>query len=150
MSDFGSRTDVKRTRKLHGCYHCERDIAIGSPAVVMSGSYFGDFYSEYEHLECEVAAFAYAQMTGLWGEEFTRIADLDEPSDMEWLIAEHPAVAERIRAAERIEARKSADRAWRAMSEASRGKQRERARPSLRHHRQRLPRRGALQREIAV
>jgi rRNA maturation protein Nop10 len=97
MTDFHRDSTVKATRKLHHCEHCGTAIEIGSPAHYSVGSYYGDFYRSYQHVECRAAGMAYAEMTDCWGEDFMWFQhNLDEREDKLWLLEEHPIVAERL------------------------------------------------------
>jgi len=97
MTDFHSEHTIKKTRKAHPCYQCGQTIVVGSPAHYCCGSYFGDFYTSYTHPECEAAAKAYAKINNLWGDEYPCFVEGDtDTSDVSWMIAHHPVVAERL------------------------------------------------------
>lgn len=102
MSNFHHEREVKATRKPHQCRQCEQRIPPGSRARVVSGNYYGDFYSDYEHHECGVAAHAYACEFDLWGEDYRALHEIDEAEDWRWLLAEHPIAGERIDCARRL------------------------------------------------
>lgn len=70
MSDFHCARVIKATRKSHWCEQCGKKIATGEPASYSAGSYFGDFYAIYAHVECGAAAHAFAEANGLWGDEY--------------------------------------------------------------------------------
>ncbi|MBB3453941.1 hypothetical protein FHT86_002197 [Rhizobium sp. BK313] len=99
LDDFYCSRTVKAIRKPHECEQCGRQIDVGSPAEYGAGKYDGYFYARYQHIECRAAGMAYAEATGLWGEDFTwfQHADSDQRDDIgEWLLEHHPIVAERI------------------------------------------------------
>lgn len=99
FDDFHSGRELRATRKPHACEQCGRNIETGSPAYYAAGKYDGYFYTQYEHVECRAAGMAYAEETGLWGEDFTwfQHADSDMRADFgPWLLEHHPIVAERL------------------------------------------------------
>jgi hypothetical protein len=53
-------------------------------------------FHNYYHPECRAAAYAYAEMTKLWGEDFTFLHMMDEREDGPWLIEHHPQAAARL------------------------------------------------------
>jgi hypothetical protein len=80
-------------------------VAKGDRAVFRSGVYDGDFYSEHTHVDCADVAHAYAMQFDAWGEDTTRLHKLFETDELQWLIGEHSAVAERMRAEQRLSTR---------------------------------------------
>lgn len=99
MSDFSGKTrDIKSVRKPHVCEQCERTIQAGDPAKYHFGIWEGYPYSVYTHPECNKAAFEYATLNDLWGEEWPWFKRMDdsECGHHAWLIANHPIVAERL------------------------------------------------------
>ena len=98
FDDFHSGRTIKATRKPHECEQCGRKIETGSPAYYAAGKYDGYFYTQYEHIECHAAGMAYAEETGLWGEEFTwfQHSDCAREEFGPWLLEHHPIVAERL------------------------------------------------------
>lgn len=97
MSDFHSERTIKATRKKHECEQCGKAIEVGAPAYHHSGVYYGDFYCSYQHVECQAAGNAYAEMTGCWGEDYMWFQHgLSERDDELWLLENHPIVAGRL------------------------------------------------------
>ena len=97
MSDFHSERKISQTRKPHECQQCGKIIDAGMPAIKGSGSYFGDLYSQYEHIECYAAGRAYAKISGCWGEDYMWFQHgLEELEDKLWLLDEYPVVAARL------------------------------------------------------
>lgn len=97
MGDFHNHRTIKATRKRHVCEQCGKWIEAGSPAEYETGSYFGEFYSGHQHVECRAAGIAYAEMSGCWGEDFMWFQhQLEDPDDKAWLLEHHPVVAERL------------------------------------------------------
>lgn len=95
--DFHSERTIKAIRKAHVCEQCGRKIQIGEPASYGAGSYEGDFYTTYTHVECNTAARDYANHFGCWGEEYPWFQHSEEPqSDGAWLREHHPIVADRL------------------------------------------------------
>ena len=108
MSDFCSVTVINHTRVRHKCASCQQGIEIGDSAHLTVASVDGDFCSYYEHPECRAAAHAYQGLVANYGDEWNWLHAIDEVSDWEWLIKEHPIAAARLGAKERIERRKAA------------------------------------------
>jgi hypothetical protein len=99
IDDFHSGRTIKATRKQHVCEQCGRKIETGSPAHYAAGRFDGYFYTQHVHIECQAAATAYAELNGLWGEDFPwfQHADRDMRADFgPWLLDHHPIVAERL------------------------------------------------------
>lgn len=71
---FYASRDIKRTRKVHTCESCERQIDVGSPAKYYAGKAEGDFYSAHYHPDCRAAEvrlndemeFGYDEFCQLW------------------------------------------------------------------------------------
>lgn len=97
MMDFTAERRVSKTRKPHQCNGCCRTIPVGSSASRWVGVSDGDFGSCYYHLECLIAEVALnALREHQHGDDWAQLADLD-PEEHEWLIGEHPQVAEHMR-----------------------------------------------------
>lgn len=97
MSEFNSTRTVKAVRKVHECEQCGRNINVGDPATYSVGRWEGDIYSFYSHPECAAAAHAYATEFVLWGEDYPWFQHMElEWEDKEWLLDNHPKVAERL------------------------------------------------------
>lgn len=95
--DFHSNRTIKATRKAYECEQCGRKVDIGSPAIYGAGRFEGYFYTQHTHVECHAAAIAYAELSGLWGEEFPWFQHMDRDIDWtDWLLENHPIVAERL------------------------------------------------------
>lgn len=101
--DFHSGRTIKAVRKARCCYQCNKKIEIGFPAEYVFGKYEGDVYSHHIHPECDAAATEYAKMNDLWGEEFPYFPDMDNEHH-DWLLENHPIVAERLGIVKEIEA----------------------------------------------
>lgn len=100
MTDFYHHRTIGRTCTVHVCEQCQTNIDVGSPAEYWSGTYYGDFYSTYAHVECHAAAKEYADRHDLVGEDWPWLHAwwTDEPEiDHQWLRDEHPIVARRLR-----------------------------------------------------
>ncbi len=97
-TDFHSTKDIRRTRKVHVCEQCNRPISFGSAAKYAAGKYEGDFYSMHMHVECHDAAQAFADLNGLWGEDFPWFQHMedDEYDHRAWLLEHYPIVAARL------------------------------------------------------
>jgi hypothetical protein len=93
---FQSERNIKACRKVHRCEQCDTRIQIGEPAVRISGTWDGNFYSYHVHLECHEAGLAFAKETGLWGEDFTWFNQDRERDTIEWLLEHYPIVANRM------------------------------------------------------
>lgn len=111
MSDFHNKETIAATRKPHRCGQCECRIAKGERAVIASGLYDGNFYREHTHVDCEAVAYAYAKRFDCWGEDIIRLHDIACVAELRWLIGEHSAVAERLRAEQRLADR---EQLWRS------------------------------------
>lgn len=96
IDDFHSNKTIKATRKVHECEQCGRKIDIGSPAIYGAGRFDGYFYTQHQHIECHAAGIAYAEETGLWGEEFTWFQHSERDGFADWLLENHPTVADRL------------------------------------------------------
>jgi hypothetical protein len=87
---------IKATRKPHVCEQCGRRIEIGSPSHYRTGVWEGHFYAEHAHVECHEAAWEYATLNDLWGEEFPWFQHMDDRDHHDWLLEKHPIVAGRL------------------------------------------------------
>lgn len=97
MTDLYSERQIKATRKAHLCEQCGRQIEAGSPAYYAFGVYYGDTYSQHEHVECRMAARAYAELNDCWEEDYPWFQHMDRDIDWTgWLLEHHPVVAERL------------------------------------------------------
>jgi len=97
MGDFHHERVIKSTRGVHVCEQCGTVIEIGSKAYHHAGVYWGDFYSSYQHVECQAAGNAYAEMTGCWGEDYMWFQhQLEDRDDELWLLENYPIVAGRL------------------------------------------------------
>jgi hypothetical protein len=97
IDDFHSGRTIKATRKPHECEQCGRKIEVGSSAHYAAGRFDGYFYTQHVHIECQAAATAYAELNGLWGEDFPWFQHMDRDVDWTgWLLEHHPIVAERL------------------------------------------------------
>jgi len=98
MTEFHEFRRIKSTRKDHRCESCPRPIPKGSRATYISGKSEGELYSFHQHEDCHAAAAAYANLHGLYGEEWPWFAEdpdlLKEATP--FLIDEFPEVAERL------------------------------------------------------
>lgn len=96
--DFHTSSPIKSVRKAHQCEQCGRNILVGEPAVKGCGKFDGNFYSTYQHPECQEAGLAYAELTGCYGEHAAWFQHDDlEREDKLWLLDNHPIVAARLR-----------------------------------------------------
>lgn len=96
MGDFQNQSIVTG-RKPYSCEQCGSEITIGEKHTAIAGSFCGDFYNYRIHFECEAAAKAYANLHGLYGEEWPWFQHQDdEPEDWKWMLKEHPIVAKRL------------------------------------------------------
>jgi hypothetical protein len=87
---------VKATRKPGQCCACKTMIAKGEPAIRWAGLVDGDFQAAAYHPECRTAEIAYNQLIGFDAYDWHNLDEL-ERDDQEWLLAEHPTVAARMR-----------------------------------------------------
>lgn len=69
MSNFHNQRNVARTRKAYQCVWCHQRIEKGSPCVVTSGVFEGDFFRGRYHPECSEAVTRYYRENRCWGEE---------------------------------------------------------------------------------
>jgi len=97
MSDFHVESVVAAARKQHSCEQCGQPVEVGSPYRRGAGSYDGEMYSHATHIECHEAAQALARLSGAWDEDYPWFRHMDmDREDREWLLKEHPVVAERL------------------------------------------------------
>lgn len=73
-NDFHKTTAIKKTRKAHRCCWCGQAIDTSSAAVRHAGRTDGDVWSDYMHVECDMAADAVAKRYGEWdaGDNYAR------------------------------------------------------------------------------
>jgi hypothetical protein len=97
-SDFHSSKDIKSTRKENLCGQCGSKIPCGSQAKYSFGKYEGETYSVYTHVECADAAREFAELNGLWGEEYPWFQHMEDGDfgHRAWLLEKHPIVAKRL------------------------------------------------------
>jgi hypothetical protein len=88
-----SRTEQK-ARKSHQCDQCRTQILVGTIYIRERGVWEGSPYVYKAHLECQEAVAALHQQRNLNWDEGINLSDL-ELEDHEWLLEEHPIVAER-------------------------------------------------------
>lgn len=97
MSEFNSTRSINAVRRERPCEQCGRKIHAGDPATYSSGKWEGEIYSHYSHVECHAAAHAYATKFDLWGEDYPWFQHMEmEWEDKEWLLDNHPKVADRL------------------------------------------------------
>ena len=97
MSDFHVESVVAAARKQRTCEQCGQPVEVGWPYLRGAGSYDGQMYSHATHIECHEAAQALARLLGAWGEDYPWFRHMDiDLEDREWLLKEHPVVAERL------------------------------------------------------
>ncbi|MGJ7039172.1 hypothetical protein J2Y63_002427 [Shinella sp. BE166] len=98
MTDFWSSKSIKAVSKHHCCEQCGKRVEAGSRAEYTFGKYEGDVFGTYTHPECYAAANAYADLNGLYGEEYPWFQHMDETEhDLgPWLREHHPIVADRL------------------------------------------------------
>lgn len=94
--DFQQSQHIRSTRKIHVCEQCGRYIEVGFPASYLFGKCDGCTYSTYQHIECDAAARAYAELNDLWGEEYPWFQHMDDTDHYDWLAQNHPVVAARL------------------------------------------------------
>lgn len=86
-------------KRRHTCDACGQAIEPGEQYAYIAYKWEGEFYVTKQHLECREAECSIAQEKGLYGgEDWIHLNDLEEPDDLFWLRANHPAAFERIKA----------------------------------------------------
>jgi hypothetical protein len=98
VSDFSCTSTVKAVRKRHRCEHCGVAIEMGESASRTVGSYCGDFYTTYLHIDCNEAGLEFADLIKCWGEDFVWLHELYDLGDLQWLKEKYPVVAKRLNA----------------------------------------------------
>ncbi|QRM44010.1 hypothetical protein [Rhizobium sp. BG4] len=96
MIEFHCDRTIKSTRKPHRCEQCNTMIDAGSPAHYGAGKFDGYFYSHHCHVECHAAAYALAEETDCWAEDFPWFQHMSETDHHEWLLTFYPIVADRL------------------------------------------------------
>ena len=97
MSDGLISRVNQRARKHHSCDQCGTAIEPGTVYKRERGVWEGQPYVFKAHTDCEAAAHDLWKLRDLrWDEGINLRSDI-EPEDHEWLLAEHPSVAARLR-----------------------------------------------------
>lgn len=93
---FYREKPIKAVRKARQCMGCCKQIEVGSPALECAGHWEGDFWSGTYHAECREAECAFNKLKDYrFGDEWYPLFEI-EFDDWEWLMADFPAVAERM------------------------------------------------------
>lgn len=93
---FYREQPVKSVRKARQCVGCGKTITVGSPALECAGTGPDGFWSGTYHDDCRKAECAFNDLKDYrYGDEWYPLYEI-EFDDWEWLIAEFPAVAERM------------------------------------------------------
>lgn len=102
MSDLHFSRQIKAVRVKQRCEQCGTTILPGEPAHYAFGKYANETYSYYCHQECRLAGRAFAELNGLWGEDYPWFQHMEdgEFAHHAWLLENHPIVAERMGIAE--------------------------------------------------
>ncbi len=94
---FYRETPVKAVRKQRSCYGCSSPIAVGASALQCAGTGPDGFWHATYHTECRTAECALNDLKDYrFGDEWQGLFEI-EWDDWEWLLAEHPIVAERMK-----------------------------------------------------
>lgn len=97
---FATERTIKAVRKARKCCACSRIIEVGSPAVDWSGTSDGDFHAVSYHVECRDAEIALNRLHETQHDEWIGLDDL-EWEDWQYLLDEHPVVAQRLKITQR-------------------------------------------------
>ena len=95
LMELYNSTDIKKTRKAHGCFLCGLQIPKGASCHYEKGKWDMDMFSRHSHFECS-KKWSEINRDTLKDEEWSELDHMESPSFSEWraMIIEKYGVSE--------------------------------------------------------